>query len=74
METGRAKWDRGCEGRKRRNVLLEVQEERDGYWGAWRRHLVGRPQGLEWSLGVWGLHSIGDSDAAGVIVEMESHW
>lgn len=29
--------------------------------------------GLERSLGVWGLHSTGDSAAAGVRVEMESH-
>lgn len=63
----------GCEGQGRRNVLLEVQEEREGHWEAWGRHLVGRPQGLERSLGVWELHSIGGNDAAGMRVELESH-
>lgn len=62
------------EGRGRRNVLLEVEEEREGHWGAWGRHLVRRPQGLERSLCVLGASQRDHcSDAAGVRAELESH-
>lgn len=30
-------------------------------------------QGLERSLGVWGLHSVRGSDVSGMRVELESH-
>lgn len=33
MGTRRTMWDARHKGRERRNVLLEVQEERDGHWG-----------------------------------------
>lgn len=70
METRRAMWD--GEGEEK-CAPGGAGGERWALGGIWGRHLVRRPWGLERSLGVWGLHGVGDSDAAGVRVEMESH-